>query len=271
MIIKADLNGNVSTVPSTIPAGTVLKEVIIITPYTNASVVLRVNPPSQVYIPDIVCKPTITDARNVVWIAKVPKEVSETSGRVTYQLLLSTESGEGVSMQAGTFNVSRGVISDMPESASDLSTYSLEQIYTMLSSVATVYNMILGVQNTIQTYNDEGVASEELYDPSKTLIGAINEIDDLLRCRTEDGVETLSEIEEGYAGYNTHTIIGRINLAFDFINRVFPSILLQYAKNKDFVDLSNNFTDHKTAKLRVTPESLLSTAVILLLLFAVLA
>jgi acyl-CoA-binding protein len=106
----------------------------------------------------------------LVFNAKLTHSVTRTAGRDEYQVLLTDQSGRAVASYMGSFNVSRGVMVDMPEDAADLSEYSLEQIYTMLSNVTTVYNQLANVENLI------GMPDEVLETAKKTLIGAINDL-----------------------------------------------------------------------------------------------
>ena len=170
MIIYCDLQGNVSTVPSSVPMGTLLDDIVIMAPQVNATAILKIKPAYQEYIPDIICSPVLNDDHILVFDAKIPKSVTKTSGRAEYQVVLKDSSGKTVSSFMGSFNVSRGVLVDMPDSAEDLSDYTLEQVYTMLSNVTMVYNQLANVETLI------GVPNETLETVSQTLISAINEI-----------------------------------------------------------------------------------------------
>lgn len=170
MILYCDLQGNVSSVPSSVPMGTLLEDVVIITPQANVTAVLRVKPAYQTYLPDIICSPVLKENNTVAFSAKLKKSVTGTAGRAEYQVVLKDPAGKTVASYMGSFNVSRGVMVEMPEDAEDLSDYSLEQIYTMLSNVTTVYNQLVNVENLI------GMPEETLETTAQTLIGAANEL-----------------------------------------------------------------------------------------------
>jgi hypothetical protein len=150
--------------------GTILDDVVIITPQANVTATLRVKPAYQSYLPEIICSPVINEDHAVAFRGKIEKNVTGTAGRSEYQVILTDQSGKAVASYAGSFNVSRGIMVDMPEDAEELENYSLEQIYTMLSNVTTVYNMLVNVENVI------GMPNEELETTEKTLISAINEL-----------------------------------------------------------------------------------------------
>lgn len=170
MIIYCGLDGKVASVPSTVPMGTILDDVVIITPQANVTATLRVKPAYQSYLPEIICSPVINEDHAVAFRGKIEKNVTGTAGRAEYQVILTDQNGKAVASYAGSFNVSRGIMVDMPEDAEDLQSYSLEQIYTMLSNVTTVYNMLVNVENVI------GIPNEELQTAQKTLISAINDL-----------------------------------------------------------------------------------------------
>lgn len=185
MILYCDLQGNVSSVPSSVPMGTLLDDVVIIAPQANVTAVLRVKPAYQTYLPEIFCFPVIREEHVVAFSGKITKSVTGTAGRAEYQVLLKDPTGKTVASYMGSFNVSRGVMVDMPEDAEDLSEYSLEQIYTMLSNVTTVYNQLVNVENLI------GIPNQELETSRKTLIGAINELQE----RANDIVQEINGLK----------------------------------------------------------------------------
>jgi hypothetical protein len=159
--------------------GTILDDVVIITPQANVTATLRVKPAYQSYLPEIICSPVINEDHAVAFHGKIEKNVTGTAGRAEYQVILTDQNGKAVASYAGSFNVSRGIMVDMPEDAEELENYSLEQIYTMLSNVTTVYNMLVNVENVI------GMPNEELETISKNIIGAINELNSTVKTHEE--------------------------------------------------------------------------------------
>lgn len=165
MVIKIDSGGQITSVPSSVPMGTILKEVLIIAPQYSATVILRVKPPYQERIPDIVCSPAITSDNIVVFIAKIPSEVTRWAGRVGYQLLLMDADGEAEATYSGTFNVQDGVPVENPDNVEDLAAYTLEDLYalltntTLLHSRITQMNDLLGLGEELETGYDSVIAS----------------------------------------------------------------------------------------------------------------
>lgn len=179
MILHCDLSGGVQSVPSSVPMGAILDDVVIIAPHTCSTVVLKIKPPYQEYIPDISCAPVLTvgeDGNNlVVFKAALPKSITGTAGRAEYQVLQTSGNGKTVATYAGSFNVSRGVLVDMPEDVYELEQYSLNEIYNLLSNVSLVFNQLVTIENLI------GYPNEELTTAKLTIIGAINDLDALTK------------------------------------------------------------------------------------------
>lgn len=137
MVIIVDREGAVKSVPASIPQGTSLHGVTIISPYTNASCVLKVKPANEEWIRETLsAAATTADNEGVVFTANLPDAVTETAGRAMYQLSFTYPSGEIIPTNVGSFTVSEGVPYDMPESAEDLSGYTLKEIYTLLSGIS---------------------------------------------------------------------------------------------------------------------------------------
>ena len=120
MIIYSDLAGSVSTVPSSVPMGSALNDIVIVVPQIHATCVLKIKPPNQEYLPDIVCKSAIQKEDNtLIFSATLPKAVTKMAGRAEYQLLLMDADGKRIASEMGTFNVARGVPVDMPDSVDE--------------------------------------------------------------------------------------------------------------------------------------------------------
>ena len=170
MIIYCDSGGNISTVPSTIPFGSALTEVVIISPQIGATAELRIKPPNGVYLPPIVCAPKINSDGLMVYHAKLPKNVASARGRATYQLKFTLSDGSQLSSYSGSFNISAGVPVDIPETVEELGETSIENLLASLSSLASTILSLKNIEDRI------GV-DEKLETVSQTIIGAINEIE----------------------------------------------------------------------------------------------
>lgn len=211
LILHCDLKGNVQSVPSSVPMGTILDDVVIIAPHTCAAVILKIKPPYQTYLPDIHCSPVLTvgdDGKNmVVFRATLPKSITTTAGRAEYQVSQTDQSGKTIATYAGSFNVSRGVLVDMPEDVDELSNYSLEEIYRLLSNVSLVFNQLVTIENLI------GYPTEELSTVEQTIIGAINDLDDITKKHGisigNGNITVPDNLKEGESG-----LIGLANAAY---------------------------------------------------------
>lgn len=173
MIIYSDLAGNVSTVPSSVPMGSALNDIVVVVPQIHATCVLKIKPPNQEYLPDIVCKSEIQKGDNtLIFSAKLPKAVTKMMGRAEYQLLLIDADGKGIASEMGSFNVSRGVPVDMPDNVDELGEWSLQNLYEALTAVTAANGEIANINGLI----GEG----DLSTASKTIIAAINEVKALI-------------------------------------------------------------------------------------------
>lgn len=175
MIFNCDMRGRVESVPSSVPLGSIIEDVVIIAPHSCATILLKIKPPTQDYLPDIICTPVIRTDDNgkniVVFRATLPKSITRVAGKAEYQIMQFDGSGDQIATTyIGSFNVSRGVLVEMPESAEDLEEYTLTQIYQVISNVSLVYNAIVAVENLI------GYPTEELTTAKKTIIGAVNDL-----------------------------------------------------------------------------------------------
>lgn len=143
MLIQLTSAGEIRTVPPTVPQGTLNRNIAVVLPKSTGAVILRILPPSQKYIPDIICDCSLSDDGLLfVYTALLPKEVTEYAGRAEYQLLLCNSNGETELSCVGSFEVTRGVPTDMPDSAGELSGFTLSQIYALLSSTMGIYDVV---------------------------------------------------------------------------------------------------------------------------------
>ena len=133
--VKSD--GTVSSTPSRIPQGSSLADLVVVTEADYALVTMHLVPPSFEIIEDIQFTPTKT-AGNRLWQANLPPSASITSGRLRYQIFLHFADGRVISTAENSVEILAGVISNMPETAEDLSDYSIQGVYRLLSSIYSV-------------------------------------------------------------------------------------------------------------------------------------
>ena len=187
MIIYLKDNGETYTVPSIIQQGTVLKRVTLITDISMVkTTVLKILPPSQSYLRDIVLYPADSFDGFTVMTASIPSEVTRYSGRAEYQIQMVDVDGETSCSQTGSFYVMRGIITNMPDSAEELGNYSLSQIYQLLANVLSLYDFFEELENTLKLHGESIQKSSEIigeggiYDLADTgkptLIDAVNSL-----------------------------------------------------------------------------------------------
>ncbi len=133
--VKAD--GTVRSTPSRIPQGSSLAELVVITEADYALVTMHLVPPSFEIIEDIQFTPTKT-VGNRLWQANLPPKATIASGRIRYQIFLHFADGRVVPTAENSLEIPAGAISNMPETVEDLSDYSIQAIYTLLSSIYSV-------------------------------------------------------------------------------------------------------------------------------------
>lgn len=168
MIIYCDSGGKVTSVPSTLPFGSA-PEIAIVTQKMAATAILKIKQPNQEYLPDIICAPEVGTDGMIYRAPELPKSVTNTHGRAEYQVIFVLADGEQVCTYAGTFNVARGVPSDIPSSEDALKDYALLEVYQLLAGVAEVRLLA----DALNTYTGIGTVLET---EAKNLAGAINEL-----------------------------------------------------------------------------------------------
>lgn len=183
MVIYCDSGGNVKSVPSMVTYGETLTDITIITPQQNSAVLLKIEPPTGEVLPDMICTPIISKDGLLVYNAKIHKGVTAAAGRCYYQLLF-VGGGEHIAFdedgneyvesgaikrqsEKGSFNVQIGTNIDVPVSADILKDYAIEELYSLLASVAQVQLRTTAVENKI------GI-EKELETAEKTIVEAIN-------------------------------------------------------------------------------------------------
>lgn len=148
MILSVQGNGNVKCIPSHIVQGSFIHEITIVAPFINTTCVLKLKPPSEKWIEDIVMAPTMTaDGQGAIFTASIPGSVATTAGRLLYHLEFVGGNGESVSSESGNINVLPGVITDVPDTVGDLSRYSLNQIYALLSRIS---GNVIGMKKSVK-------------------------------------------------------------------------------------------------------------------------
>lgn len=167
MIIYCDSGGKVTSVPSTLPFGSA-PEIAIVSQKMAATAILKIKQPNQGYLPDIICAPEVgTDG--MIYRAQLPQSVTNTHGRAEYQVIFVLVDGEQVGTYAGTFNVARGVQTDIPTSEEMLKDYAINELYQLLSNVGKV-NLLADALNI---YTGIGTVLET---DGKNLAEAVNEL-----------------------------------------------------------------------------------------------
>lgn len=169
MVIYCDTKGNAISVPSSIPFGSALIDITIIAPQTTAFITLKLKPPTGEYLPDIICSPHLDANGLVVYSAKLPKNAANMAGRCFYQVESTYSDGEKTPSYKGSFNITSGVLVDMPETVEQLKQHTIDELYQLLTNVATVYLEVSNIHQLI------GIG-EQLQTASKTILSAINEI-----------------------------------------------------------------------------------------------
>lgn len=147
MILYVNENGDVRSVPSYITQGSFVREVSVVAPFVNAMCILRLKPPSEEWLEDIVMAPAFTaDGKGAVFTGPIPGAVTTVAGRLLYQIEFVGDDGKSLSSERGSINILPGVISDMPDSVGDLSQYSLKQIYALLSRIS---GNVIGLKKSV--------------------------------------------------------------------------------------------------------------------------
>lgn len=196
MVIYVNEKGVVRSIPSSVPQGTVLRSVVVIAPEGAAeTLVLKVFPPSQEKIPDISCTPALDVDGNVVCTASIPAAVTKYAGKAEYQIFAYNKEKEVFPSKLGSFTVTRGVLTDMPDTAEELGKYSLAQIYSLLADVREYYNLLSQAIGRLGTL-EKLAGTETLLTAKKTLTGAVNElwIEIIRLSKTIDKVSTLERL-----------------------------------------------------------------------------
>lgn len=204
MIIYCDSSGVVSSIPSTVPVGTILKDVTIIAPTNTAVAMFRIKPPSGKLLKPIYCSLELTAKRDIVYKANIPKEVTSKAGRADYQISFTTQDGKTLPTMSGTFNVARGVEVDLPETGEDLGSYSLEDIHRLLTNATALYanvnNLHIDLETVLREVGlDDGITLPDVFD---NVIDGLRKVDTAIgRQPLETESKSLSQAINELLGY----------------------------------------------------------------------
>lgn len=189
MIIYCDSSGFVSSIPSTVPVGTILKDVTIIAPTNTAVAMLKIKPPNGELLKPIYCSMELTTERDIIYKANLPKAVTSRAGRADYQIVFTNQDGSALPTRNGTFSVARGVEVDLPENGEDLGAHSLEDIHRLLTNATALYANVNNLYSDVETvkrvlgviYNVLGLDENlELPETFLNIIDALQKIDTVL-------------------------------------------------------------------------------------------
>lgn len=150
MIIYCDSSGFVSSIPSTVPVGTILKDVTIIAPTNTAVAMLKIKPPNGELLKPIYCSMELTTERDIIYKANLPKSVTSRAGRADYQIVFTNQDGSAFPTRNGTFSVARGVEVDLPENGEDLGAHSLEDIHRLLTNATALYANVNNLYSDVE-------------------------------------------------------------------------------------------------------------------------
>ena len=150
MIIYCDSSGFVSSIPSTVPVGTILKDVTIIAPTNTDVAMLKIKPPNGELLKPIYCSMELTTERDIIYKANLPKAVTSRAGRADYQIVFTNQDGSAFPTRNGTFSVARGVEVDLPENGEDLGAHSLEDIHRLLTNATALYANVNNLYSDVE-------------------------------------------------------------------------------------------------------------------------
>lgn len=172
MIIYCDSGGKVTSLPSSLPFGDELTEITVIAFQMSATAILKIKPPNQEYLPDIICAPALSAEGMAVYTAKLPKSVTMSEGRCKYQLEFVIPEDDGTRKKRsfpGSFLITEGIPTDMDVTEDMLKDYTIDSIYEILSNTKKLFDQLVQIRELV------GVG-KELETNSTNIIDAINEI-----------------------------------------------------------------------------------------------
>ena len=229
MIIYCGLDGKATSVPATIPMGTILEDVMIIAPKGAATILLRVLPPTQEYLDDVFCVKSLEADGHVVTKARLPKEVATIWGQVKYQVILkeadtidgeATKEGKTTASFMGSFNVSRGVPPKHPDATdpdfgadakAEIDAYTMEDFYQAFANVNGLYDAYQVLADKLGDFSRLDIDPDK--DGNKTIVDAVNQIKAIAAAAKETAEGTAAVVGDGNGG-----LVAQVNSLAETVN-----------------------------------------------------
>lgn len=141
IVIKVDSNGNVTTVPAVVHMGESMVEAVIYSDAYHSLCTIRILPPNQEQVEEVICTPIIDDTKKRVsaWKATLPDTITAQSGLCNYQLLFTNLNGKQEVSEQGTFKISGNVPYNAPATVEDFSQYTISELYALLDTFIATY------------------------------------------------------------------------------------------------------------------------------------
>ena len=141
IVIKVDSNGNVTTVPAVVHMGESMVEAVIYSDAYHSLCTMRILPPNQEQVEEVICTPIIDDTKKRVsaWKATLPDTITAQSGLCNYQLLFTNLNGKQEVSEQGTFKISGNVPYNAPATVEDFSQYTISELYALLDTLIATY------------------------------------------------------------------------------------------------------------------------------------
>ena len=231
MIIYCGLDGKATSVPATIPMGTILDDVVIIAPKGAATTLLRVLPPTQEYLDDIYCVKSLETDGHVITKARLPEEVATIWGQAKYQVILKeadtidddgkvTQYGKTAASFMGSFNVSRGIPPKYPdatdadfgdEAKDEIDAYTKEDFYQAFANVNKLFDAYEALADKLGDVSALDIEPDA--DGYKTIVAAFNQIKEIAEAAKETADETAETVgdENGGLVAQVASLAGTVN------------------------------------------------------------
>lgn len=141
IVIKVDSNGNVTTVPAVVHMGESMVEAVIYSDAYHSLCTMRILPPNQEQVEEVICTPIIDDTKKRVsaWKTTLPDTITAQSGLCNYQLLFTNLNGKQEVSEQGTFKISGNVPYNAPATVEDFSQYTISELYALLDTFIATY------------------------------------------------------------------------------------------------------------------------------------
>lgn len=152
IIFHVKRDGTVKTEPLFVPQGSSLADLVVLSEFDYALCTIKLSPVSGVQIPDLICNFVMPVDGIMVWMAHLPSEVSKVPGSVGYQLIFTAADGTQQGTLEGSFDVPRGIITNMPETVEGLEQTSIDDLYTLLSNIVAI---VTGLNTEMEQVKDD--------------------------------------------------------------------------------------------------------------------